>query len=234
MSTVPTNTPRARRIRRYTAGASLIGFPLLLVPQALLDPVTGSFQDAAATDPGGLLICGLLLLGSALLTFPAIGAILHEARDRGALVTDIGAFFTGLGALGHAALGVMYLLLRSLAGGEPAAMVAFEERLNADAGLGVVALVLLLSFGVGITLLAWGAWRAGLIGWWGPAVVTTVVLAHNLLPVELPSAADALALGLVTLVYGRLGVGVIGRSDREWESTGETLAVGAGRVDVAM
>lgn len=213
----PGKVPPARRTRRVVTGLSLLGFGALLVPQALVDPSGPGFHDAAVHHPDALLISGLLLLASALLTFPAIGGILHEARDRGALMADIAALFAGLGALGHAAIGAITLVLRALAGGDPAQMRAVEERFIADVPVGVVGLVLLTSFGIGIALLAWAAWRAGILGLWGPVVVTGVVVAHTVLPGDLPPAVPALALGLVTTVFGWLGVRVVRLSDGAWD-----------------
>ena len=120
------------------------------------------------THPNELLYSALLLLASAVMTVPAIGGILHQARDRGARLAEFGAFFTLLGALGHTALAVIYLVMRAMAGGDAAEMAAFEARFNSDPALGIVAMTLILSFGVGLTLLAWSAWRAGIVGWWAP------------------------------------------------------------------
>ena len=99
-----------------------------------------------------------------------------------------------------------YLMMRSLAGGDRSQMVAFEDRINADTSLGIIATVMLLSFGVGLALLAWAAWRADLIGWWGPAVVTAVVVAHAVLPDDLPPVIPFTALAALAAVFGRLGV----------------------------
>ena len=206
-----------RRIRRITTGLGMIGFTALLIPQGIVDPTdASSFLDAAVRQPVALYVSGLLLLASAVLTFPAICGILHQAWNRGALVAHIGAGFAALGALGHAALGTIYLIMRSLAGGDDSAMRTFEERFNTDVPVGVVGLTLLLSFGIGIALLAWAAWRAGLIGVWGPVAITAVVVAHIVLPDDLPSAVPATALSLIALVFGWLGVRVIRLSDAEW------------------
>jgi len=211
--------PGVRRIRRIATGLGMIGFTALLIPQGIVDPTdASSFQDAAVGQPGALYVSGLLLLASSLLTFPAIGGILHQARDRGALVADIGAVLGALGALGHAALGFLYLIMRSLAGGDTTAMRTFEERFNSDVPVGVVGLTLLLSFGIGIALLAWAAWRAGIIGIWGPAAITAVVVAHNVLPDDVPSAVSSTALGLIAVVFGWLGVRTTRLSDAEWEA----------------
>jgi len=212
-----TTTVRSTRIRRTAAGVGLIGFPALLIAQAFLDP-TGdtTFYAASLEQPDAILYSGLLLLASAVLTVPAIGGILHLARDRGALLADLGAFFALLGAFGHTALAVIYLLMRALAGGDAAEMIGFEDRFNADPSLGAVGLTLLLSFGIGLTLLSWGAWRAGVIGWWGPAVITGVVLVHNFAPDDLPAAVGMGALGAVTAVFGWLGIRVCSMSNAAW------------------
>ena len=201
--------PPARGIRRTATGLGMIGFTALLIPQGIVDPTdASSFRDAADQHPVALFVSGVLLLASALLTFPAISGVLHQARDRGALVADIGAVFAALGALGHAALGMMYLIMRSLAGGDTTEMSTFEERFNADVPVGVVGLTLLLSFGIGIALLVWAAWRAGMIGVWGPVIITAVVVAHAVLPDDLPSAVSATAIG-----FDRRGLRVAWRPD---------------------
>lgn len=211
--------PPARRIRRIVTGVGMIGFSALLIPQGIVDPTdAASFREAAVQHPDALYVAGLLLLASAALTFPAIGGILHQARDRGALAADVGAGFAALGALGHAALGIMYLIMRSLAGGDAEAMHAFEDRINADMPVGVVGLVLLLSFGIGVTLLAWAAWRAGIIGWWGPVTITVVVVAHNVVPDDVSAAMATIALVMIAVVFGWLGVRTIRLTDAEWEA----------------
>jgi Domain of unknown function (DUF4386) len=192
---------------RRTTGAALIGFSAMLLVEDRLDPTSGvSFYEAATTHPGLLTASALSLLASAVLTVPAIAGIVAQARDRGAVLARLGGFFALLGALGHTALAVLYLMMRSLAGGDRAQMVAFEDRINADTSLGIIATVMLLSFGVGLALLAWAAWRAGMIGWWGPAVVTAVVVAHGVLPDDLPPVIPFTALAALAAVFGRLGV----------------------------
>lgn len=223
--------PPARRIRRVATGLALLGFTGLLVPQAIADPTgSASFQEAADGRPDAMFWSGLLLLASALLTFPAIGGILHQARDRGALVANIGAVVAGLGALGHAAMGSISLVLRSLAGGEVTAMRAVENRFLADIPVGIVGLTLLMSFGIGIALLSWAAWRAGIVGLWGPVVVTVVVAAHVLLPEDLPGVVPVAALVLITVVFGWLGVRTLRLSDAAWEARAEAPSAAAGTV----
>jgi hypothetical protein len=119
---------------------------------------------------------------------------------------------------------VIYLLMRSLNGGQPTQMIAFEDRIDADPSLTVVGLILLVSFGLGLTLLSWASWRAGLIGWWGPTVITGVVLVHNFYPGDVPLIAQIAALCSIAVVFGLLGVRVLSLSNEEWNPT-KTLSV---------
>lgn len=214
-----TTAHSTRRLGRITSGIGLLGFGALLVVEDLIDPTNGdvSFADAAITSPGLLTAAALTLLGSAVLTVPAIGGILHQARDRGSILAGLGAFFTLLGAMGHAGLAVLYLIMRSLAGGDPGQMADFENRINEDPTL-VVAFVLLTSFGVGITLLAWSAWRAGLIGWWAPGLVTLVVLVHAVVD-DAPAPVSLAGLTVIAVVFGRLGVRALRMTDSDWDRT---------------
>jgi hypothetical protein len=85
---VPVHTPPARTLRRVAAAVGMAGFSAPLVVQAVVDPAqggTGEVMFRAATQArGALFASALLLLGSALLTIPAVAGLLHQARDRGA------------------------------------------------------------------------------------------------------------------------------------------------------
>lgn len=216
-------------VRRVAAGIGLIGFSVLLVPQDLVDPSGDSFYDNAVAHRGMVTLSALLLLVSAVLTVPAIGGLIHQARDRGAVLTQLGAFFALLGAMGHMGLATLGLISRSLAGGDPDQMHGYEDRLNNDPILAVF-LILLLSFGVGLVLLAFGAWRAGLIGWWGPALIGAVVVAHFALPDDQPAVVTVSALTAIAVVFGRLGVRTLRLSTPEWD--GQTGRVASGRVNL--
>jgi hypothetical protein len=219
-----------RTIDRVTAGIGLIGFSALLLVEDRLDPTSDvSFYEAATTNPGLLTASALALLGSAVLTVPAIAGIVYLTGDRGAVLARAGGFFALLGALGHTALAVVYLMMRSLVDGDRSQMVAFEDRINADTSLGIIATVLLLSFGVGLALLAWAAWRAGVIGWWGPAVVTAVVVAHGVLPDDLPPVIPFTALAGIAAVFGWLGVRILTTPDARREPTQQPQS--SGRLD---
>jgi hypothetical protein len=213
-------TTPARRLRRYTSGAALILFPALLVVQGPLDPATGGTGNdlyrAAAEHPGALTASAVLLLVSGILMAPAAAAVLHQARDRGSALANTGATLAVLGGFGHAGIAMVYLFGLPLAGGNRAEMVAYVDRLNDTAAVGFVAFPLILSFGLGLAVLAWAAWRSGLVGLWGPVAVTAVVLAHLVLP-DGTIAVEVTALLTLTVVFGWLGVRVLRLTDAEWE-----------------
>jgi hypothetical protein len=214
-----TPTLPTRRVRRLTAGIALLGFPAALLVEALVDPSSGGTGEtylAAATDqPGALTAAAVALVVSAALTPPAVAGILHQARDRGAALANAGAVFAVLGALAHMGIATVALVALGLPGGDPAQMIAFVDRMNDRPEVGAVVLPLVLSFGLGVALLAWAAWRAGLVGWWGPALVTAVVVAHTALP-EVSPAVEFAGLTAIAVVFGWLGVQVLRLPDRAW------------------
>src|SRR4051812_29590040 len=114
----------AQRLRRYTMGAALILFPALLVVQAPLDPGDGDSGEAAyaaaSQHAGSLATSAVLLMISGILMAPAVAGILHQARDRGAVLANVAAVAAVLGGFGHAAIAIYTLLPLPLAGGDRA------------------------------------------------------------------------------------------------------------------
>jgi hypothetical protein len=208
-------------LRRYVQGAALALFPAVLVVQSVIDPTgegSGEQLYTAATEHHGALVAAtVLLLVSSFLVAPAVAGVLHQARDRGSALADVGAVLLVLGAFGHAALAMFYILGSGLPGGDRGEMVAFIDRLNASPVLGAVVFPLILCFGLGVLVLPWAAWRAGAIGWWAPALTTVAFLVEEVLPVGSPAVSVG-TLTAVTVVYGALGLRVLGMADAEWEA----------------
>ena len=215
-----TAVPTARRLRRLTAGASLILFPALLLPQALVDPAEGGTGEvmfrAATSRSAALTTSAVLLIVSAVLMAPAAAAVLHQARDRGAGLANVGAVLAVLGGFGHVGIAMFYILSLSLAGGDKGEMIAFVDRLNESAVLGAVAFPLILCFGLSVAILPWAVWRAGAVGWRAPTVATVAVVVAQ----GLPFSNDVLEYGTLAallVVYGHLGVRVLRMTDVEWD-----------------
>jgi hypothetical protein len=216
MSTISST---AQRLRRYTTGAALILFPALLVVQAPLDPGDGDTGEtayaAASQHAGRLATSAVLLLISGILMAPAVAGILHQARDRGAVLANLAAVAAVLGGFGHAAIAMFTLFTLPLAGGDRAQMVAYVERIDATAVINAVAFPLILCFALAVLMMAWAAWRAGLIGWWAPAIVTILVLVHELVP-EPPQAVELGSMIALTVIFGYLGLRILRMTDMQW------------------
>ena len=209
----------AQRLRRYTMGAALILFPALLVVQVPLDPGDGDTGEAAyaaaSQHAGSLATSAVLLMVSGILMAPAVAGILHQARDRGAVLANLAAVAAVLGGFSHAAIAMYTLFTLPLAGGDRAQMAAYVERIDATPVIGAVAFPLILCFALAVLAMAWAAWRAGLIGWWAPAVVTTLVLVHELLP-ESPQAVELGSMIALTVIFGHLGLRILRMTDAQW------------------
>ena len=218
----------AHRIRRHVAAASLVTFPALLVVEALIDPAAGGTGEvmvrSASDHPRALVAAAVLLMLSGVLMAPAVGGLLHQARDRGAAVTNLAAALGVLGGFGHFAIGMFCLVAMGLPGGDRAEMAAYIDRLNATPALVAVAFPLILCFGLGVVAMAWAAWRTALVGLWGPVAVTVVVVLHSLLPSN-ELSFEVAGLGVIAVVFGYLGVRVARLSDAEWSPLPPARAV---------
>src|SRR5690606_18950732 len=132
----------SRRLRRYTSGAALVLFPALLVVQAPIDPATGGTGEvmytAATEHRSALALSAALLFISGVLMIPAVTAILHQARDRGGALANVGAMLGVLGGLGHVSIAMFYLFAMALPGGDRAEMESYVERINESAAVGAV------------------------------------------------------------------------------------------------
>ena len=221
-----------RRIQRYTAAAALAAFPALLVGQAPIDPASGGTGEvmyaAASEQAGALLASAVLIMVSGLLMVPAVAGLVHLARDRGAALATLAAVLGVLGGFGHFTIGMFYLVALALPGGDPGQMAAYVDRLNALPALTAIAFPLILSFGLGVVAMSWAAWRIGLLGWWGPMLVTAVVLMHQLLPIS-STPVELGGLAALTAVFGYLGIRIAWMSDAAWNraATSETASVPA-------
>ena len=219
-TTTPAAGPStAVRLRRLTAGSALILFPALLVAEAPLDPTgngSGAELYAAATEHRGALVTSaVLLIVSGVLMAPAAAGILHQARDRGAALANVGAVLAVLGGFGHFGIAMFYLVGTSLPEGSPDEMAAVIDRLNVSPEIGLVAFPLIMCFALGVLVLPWAAWRAGAIHWWVPAVTTVAVLVEELSPIR-STATTVVVLTALTVAYGALGVRVLRMSDAAW------------------
>lgn len=210
------------RLRRWTGGLALVVFPALLLWQAVIDPTGDSsgaaMWEVATRHRSALFTSAVLLIVSGILTLPAALAIMRQARDRGVWLADIGGSAAVLGGIGHVGIGFFYVLAGALEGGGQAEMVAYIDRLNGTAALATMVFPLITCFAIGVLLLPWAAYRAGVGARWSPIAATVAVLLHTALPPEV-GGQDIVALLVVillTLVFGHMGLRVLATRDEAW------------------
>ena len=233
-TTDQTKGSTTRRIQRYAVAAALAAFPALLVVQAPIDPASGGTGNvmyrAASEQAAALLLSAVLLMVSGMLMVPAVAGLLHLARGRGSTLATLAAVLGVLGGFGHFAIGMFYLVALALPGGEPGQMAAYVDRLNVVPALTAIAFPLIMCFGLGVIAMSWAAWRIGLCGWWGPLLVTAVVLTHQLLPFS-STVIEVGGLAAIAGVFGHLGIRIAWMDDTAWDRPA-TLATASVRAIV--
>src|SRR4051794_23649726 len=106
----------AGRLSRIPTAACLVAFPVLLVAESAFDAVNGtglSAYLAATTHPERLFAAALLIIASACTNIPAAYGVARWARVRAPRLSASATGAASLGAIGHAGIGFVYLMLLS-------------------------------------------------------------------------------------------------------------------------
>lgn len=216
------------RLRRLVAAASLVGFPALGLVAALVDANEGTETPGAelyaiAVDHHqAILVSALFFMASSVLVIPAVGAVLHLVRGRGAGLAHVGAGFLVLGAFGHMGFATWQVLLsRVPSAPDEAAVIDLLDRQQGV--VTAVLLPLLLSVPVGVVLLCLALHRAGAVprGFMvavGALLVFDLVLNSTTLGES--KAAIVLVWAGLTALFGYVGRRVAAMSDSEWSDGG--------------
>lgn len=205
------------RFRRRASGVSLILFPLSMLGAALAQPALGDkpaqVYDVAAAHPGRLAASVAIgLPGVALWVAGIVGAV-HLVRRRGAVLSHIGGGLALLGAVAHAMMATLFLVLLALPKtGDRAQLVPAVDRVASH--VFPVATPLLVLGGIGVLLLAFALRRAGQV----PRVVPALVLLGFLSEfVPLPgTSGDVVLWVLVSAGLGLVGRRVLTMADEDW------------------
>ncbi len=213
---MPTTTIRVRRI---VAGVSLVLFPLFLLLSEVADPVAddrgpaGVFE-AAVDQHAALVGSAWLLIASSIFLVPAVFGIAHLIRTRGAWLVHFGVLFGVLGAFGHVTAGTYYLIASATRNGNEAEMVALMERVDSSGAIAGV-FPLILSFAVGMLLLALAAWRARFASGLVPLAIVAALVLEFASP-ALPDVAALLKQALALVAFGWIGIRILQMNDDEW------------------
>lgn len=210
------NTARSRRV---TTAASLVLWPLSMLGAALVQPQIGDrpsqVYDAAANHAGRIAASVGIGGPGVLLWVVAVAGVVHLVRTRGATLATIGGGLALLGALGHAVMATLFLVVLGLPeDGHRAELLPVLDRIAGH--VFPVALPLLVLGGVGVLLLAFALWRAGVAPVATPALVTAGFVSE-FVPLG-GTTGDIVLWVLVGTGLGLAGLRVLGLADEQWEA----------------
>jgi D-alanyl-D-alanine carboxypeptidase len=209
-----TSAPTYRAGRGAMWGAAaLIGAMLADLAETVLDPASSGeaapIYDAAVQQHGRLILCGYLLLVSALLVFPGVYGLTRGVTGRGRRFANAAIVVSFLGALGHAALGGAYLMWAALPGASSSRseMIAVLDRIMGSAAVAPLGIGF-IAFPVGILLVFAALLRAGAAPRWVLAPVLAAPVAAIVTPgPDYLSTTLALVFLLVAAVAVTLRIG---------------------------
>ena len=191
--------------RRVTA-LCLLTWPALLALAALVQPTLSedpaSAYDTASTFQGRLIASDVLGVLGIVGWVLGLTGLLYMSQGRGARLTRVGASMGLLGALGHMAIAVLYLVLVAIPA--PADREVLVDALDRIAStVFPVSMPLMMLGALGLVALAFGLRRSGLAPALVPALATASVLVEF---IPLPGVTgDVLVWGLLTIAFGIVG-----------------------------
>jgi hypothetical protein len=215
-----------RGMRRTLAGVSLIAAPLALAAaMALLPSLAGEWPDVLArlaANETALLAADLLVVVAIILLIPGMLGLLRiigRAMPRLA-PTAVAMFLVGwLFVLGPVMLDRAQLQI-ARSGIPRDQAVALVERLEADAGIGVIIGIFVIGHTLGAILLGIAVARARFVPTWAAASIVIAAVLHPIARVGLGSKwLDVFAFSLLALGLAVIGFRVLRMSGEEWESS---------------
>lgn len=207
------------RFRRTTTGMCLVLWPMSMLGAALAQPEIGEHPaevyDAASAHAGRIAASVAIGGPGVLLWVVAVAGVVHLVRSRGATLAHIGGGLALLGALGHAVMATLFLVLLGLPQeGHRPELVPVVDRIAGH--VFPVALPLLMLGGVGVVLLAFALRRAGRAPLATPVLVSAGFVSE-LTPLG-GTTGDIVLWVLVGAGLGMAGRAVLRLSDEQWDA----------------
>jgi hypothetical protein len=207
------------RFRRTTTGTCLVVWPLSMLGAALAQPEIGEHPaevyDAAANHAGRIAASVAIGGPGVLLWVVAVVGVVHLIRSRGATLAQVGGGLALLGALGHAVMATLFLVLLGLPqDGHRTELLPVLDRVAGH--VFPVALPLLMLGGVGVVLLAFALRRAGRAPLATPWLVSAGFVSE-MVPLG-GTTGDIVLWALVGAGLGLAGLRVLGLSDEQWDA----------------
>jgi hypothetical protein len=216
------------RLRKLVAGISLIGFPLAGVISSVFDANEGTGMTGkdlyaiAVAHQGSIMLAAVIFIVSSILTVPALGGILHLVKGRGAGLVHVGAGFALIGAFGHMGYAVWQMMLaRVTVDSDGAAMIAYLDRTSVVTD---ALLPMLIAVALGLLLVAFALYRAGLTPLWVPGLILTAVVLEMALDSTSVGESKWLPVaiwGAALVAFGYVGLRVLTMTVEEWANPRE-------------
>ncbi|MFL5865745.1 MAG: hypothetical protein ACJ766_01440 [Thermoleophilaceae bacterium] len=189
-----------RDVKAIRWGAfALIGAIGADLAEELVDPANSDkaskIYDAAANHSGRIAIAAVLLLLSAAFIVPGVWGLVSLLDQRGRGAGRVAAVLALMGAMGHSALGGIYLFWTELAkdGANRGQMVALVKRFN-DSGLVAIMAPLLIAFAFTFLVLTIAMYRAHVVSVWALVLVLVGLVVYAAEPLStLASGAISMA-----------------------------------------
>jgi hypothetical protein len=201
---------------------ALFGALLADLFETLVDPVNSGVSQKVYTGAAheGRMIASVVALLLTALVVPAVWGLTRPLTGRGRILGRIAACLALLGALGHAALSMLYLVWIQVPKGEAdrAAMIALLDRITNAATTGIV-VPLFIAFPLAFLALYGSYVRARIASRWILVPVVAAPLCAALIP-----AGDAVktSVALVCLLTAAVGVVIGIRSASRRSAAGGT------------
>ena len=214
MTTTDTPTITLRALRWPLL--ALFGALLADLAETLVDPVNSGASAkvyTGATHEGRMIASVLFLLLTALVV-PAVWGLTRTLVGRGRILGRVAACLALLGALGHAALSMLYLVWMQVPKGEAdrAAMIALLDRIT-NAGSTAIVVPLFIAFPLAFLALYGSYVRARIASRWILVPVVAAPLCAALLPAgDVAKTSAALSCLLIAAVGVVIGIRSTARS----------------------
>jgi len=231
------NTQTAVRTPAYTLRtmrwplAALFGALLADLAETLVDPAnsgaSAKVYAAAAQHETRMIASAIFLLLSSLFIVPAVFGLTRPLVARGRVFGRVACGFALLGAMGHAALSMLYLVWIQLpkGGADRAEMLALLDRIT-SAGPTAIVMPLLIAFPFAFLALFGTLVRARVVTKWVLAPVVAAPLCAIFVPGP-DAAATSAALGCFLVAAAWLAVALVAPARRSAPTGARSIAAGA-------
>jgi hypothetical protein len=211
----------AHHFRKMVAGFCMMAAPLLALVGFVIHPEAKTDEAAqigvVSAHMDTWYAAHMFLFAGVVLAVPAVLGLMHMLREREVAYGHLGGAFGLIGLMAIAGIIGIEMTVWQMGDGASGEMAALLDRVNHANGIAIPFLFGSLLFGVGMTCLAYGLFRAKLVAPW---MAFCLAASGILLDVSNVSANATLAVigaALALAGQGAIGWMVWRESDEAWE-----------------